>query len=37
MRTQSPWPMSPNMTPNKKGKVTIVNNAGFISLYLGIE
>jgi hypothetical protein len=30
-----PWPMSPNMTPKKKGKVTVVNMAGLISEYLG--
>ena len=32
---KEPWPMSPNMTPNRKGKVTVVNIAGFASLYLG--
>jgi hypothetical protein len=28
--------MSPNITPNKNGKVTIVKIPGLISLYLGI-
>ena len=32
-----PCPISPNMTPNKNGKVTIVKIPGLISLYLGIE
>ena len=32
-----PWPISPNITPNKNGNVTIVNIPGFISLYFGIE
>ncbi len=27
--------MSPNMTPNKKGNVIVVQIEGFISLYLG--
>jgi hypothetical protein len=27
-----PWAISPNMTPNKKGKVTILKNAGLIYL-----
>ncbi len=26
--TISPWPMSPNMTPNRKGKVMQVKKAG---------
>ncbi len=30
----SPWPASPNMTANKKGKVIRVNRAAFTSLYL---
>ena len=29
-------PISPNIIPNKKGKNTILNIAGFISRYLGI-
>ncbi len=37
MNTHSPWPTSPNITPNKNGKVTMVKNAGLTSLYLGIE
>lgn len=28
-----PWPKSPNIIENKKGKVIIVNGAGFISRY----
>ena len=32
---RNPWNMSPNITANKKGKVIIVNNPGFTSLYLG--
>jgi hypothetical protein len=28
----SPCAMSPNITPNKKGNVTVVNMDGFISL-----
>ena len=32
----NPCPTSPNITANKKGKVTVVNKPGFISLYLGI-
>ena len=31
-----PCPISPNITPNKKGNVTIVKRPGFASLYLGI-
>ena len=31
-----PWPISPNMTPNRKGKKAIANNPGLISPYLGI-
>ncbi len=34
-KTISPCPMSPNITPNKKGNVIFVNSAGLISLYLG--
>lgn len=30
-----PWPISPNITPNRNGKVIIVNIPGFISLYRG--
>lgn len=29
-----PWPKSPNMTANRKGKVTIENTAGFASRYV---
>jgi hypothetical protein len=29
---RNPWKISPNITPNKNGKVTIVNTAGFTSL-----
>jgi hypothetical protein len=28
----APWPISPNMTPNKKGKVTQANTDGLTSL-----
>ena len=31
-----PWPISPNITPNKNGKVTHVKNVGLTSLYIGI-
>lgn len=31
---KNPCPMSPNITPNKKGKVTVVNNDGLASRYL---
>ncbi len=31
-----PWPKSPNITPNKKGKVTHVNTVGLTSLYDGV-
>jgi hypothetical protein len=27
-----PWPISPNITPKRKGKVTHVNTLGFTSL-----
>ena len=27
---------SPNITPKRKGKVTVVKMAGFISVYLGL-
>ena len=37
INTHKPWPISPNINPKKKGKVTVVNMAGFISLYFGIE
>jgi len=30
-----PCPISPNITPNKKGKVIKLNKEGLISLYLG--
>ena len=30
--THVPWPMSPYMTPNRKGKVTAVKRAGLASL-----
>jgi hypothetical protein len=30
-----PWPMSPNITPNRNGNVTEVKKAGFNSLYEG--
>ena len=30
-----PWAISPNITPNKKGNVITVKNAGFAYLYLG--
>ena len=32
-----PAKMSPNMTPNKKGKVTAVNTPGLASLNLGVS
>lgn len=32
---RNPWNISPNITANKNGNVIIVNNPGFISLYLG--
>lgn len=31
---QIPWPQSPNITANRKGKVTIVNTLGLASWYL---
>ena len=31
---QIPWPQSPNITANRKGKVTIVNTVGLASWYL---
>ena len=31
----APCPISPNITPNKKGKVIVVKIDGFISLYRG--
>jgi hypothetical protein len=31
-----PCPMSPNIIPNKNGKVTVVKKAGLISLYEGM-
>ncbi len=31
-----PWKISPNIIPNKKGKVIIVNKPGLNSPYLGI-
>lgn len=30
-----PWAISPNITPNKNGKVTVVKNEGLAYLYLG--
>lgn len=30
-----PWAISPNMTPNKNGKVTKVKKPGLAYLYLG--
>lgn len=33
---QKPWPISPNIIPNKNGNVIIVKSAGLISLYLAI-
>ncbi len=35
IKNKSPWAISPNITPNKNGKVAQVNKPGFISLYLG--
>jgi len=35
MVRKRPCPISPNMTPNKNGKVIIVNSPGLTSLYLG--
>lgn len=32
----SPWPISPNITPNKNGKVTVVNSEGLAYRYLAI-
>jgi hypothetical protein len=31
----NPWKISPNITPNKNGKVVIVKRAGLNSRYLG--
>ena len=31
-----PWKISPNMTPKRKGKVTIANIAGLTSLKVGM-
>ncbi len=36
MNKINPCPISPNIIPNKKGNVIIVNNPGLISLYFGI-
>mmetsp|Transcript_733 Transcript_733/g.1692 ORF Transcript_733/g.1692 Transcript_733/m.1692 type:complete len:213 (-) Transcript_733:324-962(-) len=33
MSMRRPWPKSPNMTANRKGKVTMVNTVGFTSRY----
>ena len=30
-----PWPMSPNISPKKNGKVTMLKRVGFASLYVG--
>ena len=30
---REPWAMSPNMTPKRKGKVTVVKNDGLAYLY----
>lgn len=35
-KSKNPWAMSPNITPNKNGKVIVVNTAGLNSLYLGM-
>jgi len=35
-RTNPPWPMSPNITPNWNGNVTMVDRAGLTSRYLHI-
>jgi len=35
IRMIEPWPMSPNITPKKKGNVMEVNKAGLASLYDG--
>jgi len=35
IRMMEPWPMSPNITPKRKGKVMEVNKAGLASLYPG--
>ncbi len=32
---QPPWPTSPNITPNKNGKIGIAYKAGLTSWYLG--
>ena len=34
-RRRPPWPISPNMTPKRKGKLMMVNMVGFTSLYFG--
>ena len=36
MKSTPPCPISPNMTPNRKGNMTMVNIPGLTSLYLGI-
>jgi len=36
MNKIDPWAKSPNMTPNKKGKVIKAKIAGLISWYLGV-
>ena len=35
-RSAPPWPISPNITPKRKGNIGIANKAGLISWYLGI-
>jgi hypothetical protein len=35
-KTAPPCPISPNMTPKRKGNIAIAKRAGFISSYRGI-
>ena len=35
IKRTNPCPMSPNITPNKNGKVTCAKRAGLTSLYSG--
>jgi len=35
IRMMEPWPMSPNITPKRKGNVIDVKRAGLASLYPG--
>lgn len=35
-KSNNPWPISPNITPNKNGKVTVVKRDGFAYLYFAI-